>query len=249
MKRVTKNRRTTSRGYSRGNDTRARVIASALRLFGQHGFDGASTRDIAMDAGVNAPSLQYYFASKEGLYLACVERMIERLWLHVSEATARARELLAERAGNAELIEAYCTIQERIVDFMFSSRQPRDWVLIIFREQAGLGPDAGFRLMHKGMSAKLLAINSAIVGRLLGTPARSHETIIRTMTLNGALFAFFFLRRSLLDSLGWKGFAGKRVDFIKRIIRENTESLLNAMPRARIAAKRKRKRRRMATFS
>ena len=246
---MTKNRRTTGGGYSRGDETRARVIASALRLFGQHGFDGASTRDIAVDAGVNAPSLQYYFASKEGLYLACVERMIERLWLHVGEATARARELLAARAGNAELIEAYCTIQERMVEFVFSSRQHRDWVLIIFREQAGLGPDTGFRLMHEGMSAKLLAINSAVVGRLLGTPTRSHETIIRTMTLNGALFAFFFLRRSLLVSLGWKGFTGKRVDLIKRIIRENTERLLNAMVSAPIPAKRKRKRRRMATFS
>jgi AcrR family transcriptional regulator len=235
---MTKNRRTTRGGYSRGDDTRDRVISSALRLFGQHGFDGASTRDIAMDAGVNAPSLQYYFASKEGLYLACVERMVARLWLHVGDAAAHARELLAADAGAAELIEAYCTIQERMVDFMFSFGQPWDWVLIVVREQAGLGPDAGFQIMHKGISAKLLAINSAIVARLSGTSARATETRIRSMTLNGQFFAFLFFRRSLLTSLGWDGFAGKRVDLIKRILRENTERLLAAM----VAAPHRRKR-------
>jgi TetR/AcrR family transcriptional regulator, regulator of cefoperazone and chloramphenicol sensitivity len=244
LKKLTKNRRTTTGGYSRGEDTRARVIESALKLFGLHGFDGASTRDIATDAGVNAPSLQYYFTSKEKLYLACVERMVALLWSHMGGATTRARRLLARRAGNGELIEAYCAIQERLVDFMFSSRQPWHWALIIVREQAGLGLDAGFRLMHKEISAKLMAINSAIVGRLTSTPARADETRIRTMTLNGQLFGFLFLRRSLLTSLGWDRFDGKRVDLIKRIVRESTERLLNAMVDAPVAAKRKRERKR-----
>ncbi|MDB6084989.1 MAG: TetR family transcriptional regulator, partial [Gammaproteobacteria bacterium] len=232
---------TTTRGYSRGDDTRARVMVSALKLFGLNGFEGASTRAIATDAGVNAPSVQYYFTSKEGLYLACVEGIIARLWSHVGGATARAQRLLDQRAGHAELIEAYCTIQERMLDFVFSSRQPWHWVLIIVRGQAGLGPDAGFRLMHKEISAKLMAINSAIVGRLSGRPARAAETRIRTMTLNGQLFGFLFLRRSLLTSLGWDRFDDKRVDLIKRIIRKNTERLLSATVNAPVPARRKRK--------
>jgi len=35
-----------------------------MRLFGEKGYEGASTRDIAAAAGVNAPALQYYFDNK-----------------------------------------------------------------------------------------------------------------------------------------------------------------------------------------
>ncbi|MFP3616373.1 TetR family transcriptional regulator, partial [Paraburkholderia sp. SIMBA_050] len=60
-------------GYQRGEETRAKIIEAALSLFGERGFEGASTRDIAEHAGVNAPALVYYFDNKEGVYQACVE--------------------------------------------------------------------------------------------------------------------------------------------------------------------------------
>jgi AcrR family transcriptional regulator len=237
-----KNRRKSTGGYSRGDDTRARVIASALRLFGQHGFEGASTRDIAVDAGVNAPALQYYFANKEGLYLACVEHMVERLWSHVGDAATRVEELLAERAASGDVIDAYCTVQERLADFIFSSEGSSDWLLIIVREQTGLGgPDAAFQLMYKKVSAKLLRITFAVVGQLTGTPPTAEETRLRAITLNGQLLMCLFLRRTLLTALGWDTFRAGRVDRLKRIVRENTERLLNAAMNAGSPGKKKRK--------
>jgi AcrR family transcriptional regulator len=55
-------------GNARGDATRLRIIEAAIELFGEHGFKGASTRDIAARAGVNAPALQYYFENKKGVY-------------------------------------------------------------------------------------------------------------------------------------------------------------------------------------
>ena len=66
-------RRAPAGGYARGDETRQRIIDAAIRLFGEHGFAGASTRDIAAAAGVNPPALQYYFESKEGVYNACAQ--------------------------------------------------------------------------------------------------------------------------------------------------------------------------------
>src|ERR1700761_2909224 len=68
-------RRKTESGYPRGEGTRPRIIRAALARFGERGFDGVSTRDIAAQAGVPAPSLQYYFENKEGLYEACAEHL------------------------------------------------------------------------------------------------------------------------------------------------------------------------------
>ncbi|MFJ5382597.1 TetR family transcriptional regulator, partial [Cupriavidus sp. CER94] len=82
-------------GYQRGEETRARIIEAAMRLFAAHGFDGASTRDIAREANVNAPALQYYFDNKEGVYLACIEYFVERAWAMLQDVVAAAEGLLA----------------------------------------------------------------------------------------------------------------------------------------------------------
>jgi AcrR family transcriptional regulator len=64
---LAKHRHSVTGGYTRGEETRARIIAAAMRLFGEKGYEAASTRDIAAAAGVNAPALQYYFDKKEGV--------------------------------------------------------------------------------------------------------------------------------------------------------------------------------------
>src|SRR5580704_5764986 len=80
-------------GYARGEETRARIVATALRVFGEEGFNKASTRQIAADAGVNPPALQYYFGGKEGLHRACAQHIIDRVMSIVSPALTAAREI------------------------------------------------------------------------------------------------------------------------------------------------------------
>lgn len=50
--------------------TKARILTAAEAIFAERGFEGASTREIAAQAGVNISSLHYHWASKEALYLA-----------------------------------------------------------------------------------------------------------------------------------------------------------------------------------
>jgi AcrR family transcriptional regulator len=56
------------------DDKRERILAAALAAFSEHGFDGATTREIAQRAGVNLGLIQYYFEGKENLWRAAVER-------------------------------------------------------------------------------------------------------------------------------------------------------------------------------
>ena len=55
---------------SDGVEARTRLLQVALRLFAEHGFAKASTRQIALEAQVNIASIRYYFGDKEGLYRA-----------------------------------------------------------------------------------------------------------------------------------------------------------------------------------
>jgi AcrR family transcriptional regulator len=57
-------------------DKKDHILDVAERVFAELGYDGASTRLISGEAGVNMAMLNYYFGSKEGVFLAIFERRI-----------------------------------------------------------------------------------------------------------------------------------------------------------------------------
>jgi AcrR family transcriptional regulator len=233
MARVAKHRHAAEGGYARGEETRARIVAAALKIFGDRGFDAASTRDIATSAGVNAPALQYYFDNKEGVYLACVEYIVKRVWDYVSDVAADADRALAENANDAELIEAFCAVQTQLAQCMFTLQDADDWRLFMARLQTGEGPPAGFQFIYQQVSGRMTKVLAGIVGRLLGRPADDEETLIRTMIVSGQSHVFQVARRSLLTKLNWDRIDEHRLDLLKQIISEHTRVLLRAMAEAR----------------
>lgn len=54
-------------------DTRQRIIAAAMKLFGRVGYARASTRLIAENAGVNEVTLFRHFGNKKNLLMACMQ--------------------------------------------------------------------------------------------------------------------------------------------------------------------------------
>lgn len=230
-------------GYARGEETRTRIVLAGLKLFGEKGFDGASTRDIATAAGVNAPALQYYFDGKEGLYLACVEHIAARVWEYVGDVVARAEHALQSKADDETLIEAFCAIQARVAEFMFTSQEASDWRLFMARQQSGGGPPAGFQLFFQRVNRRMRAVTAGIVGRLVGLPATDDETQIRTMALHGQLTTFQVIRRSALAALNWDTVDAPRLELLQRIIREHTTILLRSMMATRNKSRKRRRRR------
>ncbi|MCP4639876.1 MAG: TetR/AcrR family transcriptional regulator [bacterium] len=59
------------------NETEKRLLDSALSVFSEKGYDGASIREIIERAGVTRPVLYYYFENKEQLFCRLVES-----WFH-----------------------------------------------------------------------------------------------------------------------------------------------------------------------
>jgi TetR/AcrR family transcriptional regulator, regulator of cefoperazone and chloramphenicol sensitivity len=236
MSGIAKHRHTEGGGYPRGEETRARIIDVALKLFGKYGFEGASTRDIAKHAGVNTPALQYYFDNKEGVYFACVEHIVARVWEHMAEVIDGAERTAAGDSGDEALIEAFCQILERLAEFLITSQDTQDWRLFMARQQAGLGPAAGFQIVYELFSKRVFAVAGTIVGRLLGRPANADETLIRTTALLGQFTVFQVSRRTALTVLDWETIDARQLAVIKRIIREHTIALLRSMINARANA-------------
>jgi len=68
--------------------TKERLLEAAEYLFGEHGYDATSMRDIAERAQSRVGLLTYHFATKESLY----ENLIER---RAAEVGRRRLEMLA----------------------------------------------------------------------------------------------------------------------------------------------------------
>jgi TetR/AcrR family transcriptional regulator len=60
-------------------DPRTRILDAAEQAFADLGLAGARTAAIAEGAGVNKAMLHYYFGSKEDLYVAVLERVVEQV--------------------------------------------------------------------------------------------------------------------------------------------------------------------------
>ncbi len=62
------------------------MIEVAQRVFAERGYHAASVDAIAEGAGITKPMVYAYFGSKEGLYVACMERARRRLFEAIDEA-------------------------------------------------------------------------------------------------------------------------------------------------------------------
>jgi AcrR family transcriptional regulator len=51
---------------------RERLLEAAGPVFAEHGFEGATVRQLASQAGVNIAAVSYHFGDKAGLYRACI---------------------------------------------------------------------------------------------------------------------------------------------------------------------------------
>ena len=62
----------------RARAAKDQILRAARELFAEKGFRDTTVREIARRAGVNGAAINYYFASKESLYVAIFEEAFER---------------------------------------------------------------------------------------------------------------------------------------------------------------------------
>lgn len=98
--------RRTRRGGPRTFD-RDEAVATAMRLFWRHGYEGVSISDLTAAIGIAPPSLYAAFGSKAGLF----ERALRRYAAGEANIFARAR---ADGGGVAEVVERMLMLAARL---------------------------------------------------------------------------------------------------------------------------------------
>ena len=221
-------RRKTESGYPRGEETRARIIRAALALFGERGFDGVSTRDIAAQAGVPAPSLQYYFENKEGLYAACIEDIQMSANAAVGPALEVVEGLLGDKASTAAIIDAYCSILDGLADFLFALPDATSRALFIARR---VMPNKSTMMrsdVSKGPGSRLHECCSKVIIYVSDGAVTEDESQMMAVSINGQLLTFHFAREHLKFLLGYDEITPERLATLKAIVRRQTTVLLKS---------------------
>jgi AcrR family transcriptional regulator len=196
-----------SNGYASGRRTRARIISAALRMFGEYGYDRASTRLIAERAGVNTPAIQYYFGGKQGLYAACTRHVIGRVSELLALPLVRAHDAL-RTAEPAAALDALCELLAAVVDGL---------------EVAG---SENWSRYLRPAGAELFETTARLIAAAMWHAAGGKLTRLRACVLLGQVSSLYESGAHTLTVMGWSHFDEHALALIKSVVREHTRSAL-----------------------
>lgn len=115
-----------------GQDTRSSILEAARRAFAEKGFDKASIRGIARDAGVDPALVHHYFGTKEKLFLEVMHAPINPADL-IPQALAGPREQAGERLVRM-VLSVWDSPAGAVGVAMFRSALSNEWTARLLRE-------------------------------------------------------------------------------------------------------------------
>ncbi|WP_161593732.1 CerR family C-terminal domain-containing protein [Erythrobacter aureus] len=109
---------------------REHLLETAIRHFGERGFDGASTRSIAAAADTAMSSITYHFGGKEGLYLACADYIVDKVRTRITPLLNTVEVDDSDRSGATE---AVCFLLRGFANTMMSE-EAAPWARFVSNE-------------------------------------------------------------------------------------------------------------------
>ncbi len=215
-------------GAVRNDGPREKLLLAALELFGQYGFDGVSTRELAQKAGVNLQAINYYFDNKRGLYNAAADYLLERLQARIGERRKIVLERFAEAQSGGPPIDATearatLTLVGESLLTLFADDESAVWVRYMVREQAE--PTEAFDRIYTGFMQPMLAAVRHLVGILIEADPSSERVHLRTLSLVGSLIIYRVGRATVLREMGWSAVGPEQVAAICHIAADLVASI------------------------
>jgi len=208
---------------ARAEAARQKMLSAALDVFGRYGFDGASTRQLTEAAGVNLQAIPYYFGSKEGLYIAAAEYLMQQVDMHISGmrmrigthlmALDRAGEPLDEKQARLFLTEILQTMVT-----LFVAKESESWARFLIREQ--MEPTEAFQRVYQGIMRPMIEMGRRLIGAILGEDPASEHVRLRAFNLIGSILVFRFARATVLAQMEWDTFGPKQVEILRGLAAE-----------------------------
>jgi AcrR family transcriptional regulator len=208
--------------------TRQALIRAGLRLFGERGFEGTSTRQLAAAAAANIGSIAYHFGSKEGLRAACAGFIVETIRGMAGQALASFDPSAAgPEAARRQLVAAV----ERMVAFVVASPEAGIIVQFVLRELAH--PTAALDIIYDGVFDPTHRRLCQVWAAATGEEAESEHTKITVFTIIGQVVYFRIGRAAVLRRMGWRDIGTREASAIAAVAARNLAAILDGVREGR----------------
>lgn len=151
------------------SDARERVLDVAEKLFMDHGYADVSMRDIARVLGVQQAALYYHASNKEELFVAVLERNMQRQHTGLQKAIASAPH---------DLSSQLTAVARWLVEHM-----PIDMIRILRSDSAHISPTYASQVLHQVSEAMM----QPIIDILQSEQNRAHVRPINPYLLSGMM--------------------------------------------------------------
>ena len=207
------------------DDTYSTLLTTAVRLFGQHGYDGVTTRMLADAAGANVAGIKYHFGSKDDLYVAAID--------HIISILAPRMEIVVGMAGQARTLAGddpqrramvVTQVVETVLDTFLANPMVREIIPFILREIFVPGPH--FNRIYDAVPGRVHETLTELVAWILDLDSQAPATIVRTHALIGQLVVFHIGRAILTRRLGVDDYSDENIVQIKQQV---TQSVLMSL--------------------
>ena len=213
---ATKARTATGR-YPRGEETKQRIIDSAIDIFGRQGFAGTSTRDIAAAAGVNTPAIQYYWNGKLGLYNACIEQLTANVSRRMAPAIEGCQAAIATGAAFDVIVAAASGVQDCLIDAFFAEREGQAIRRLLAWEDAEHGENPSEHFMKERIGRPIFETFQNVVRYVAKTPMDRTEMEMHALSLMGVTMIFHFDQSRVMDMLNWSSLNDRLLAILKTV--------------------------------
>jgi len=194
-----------------------RMIETAGPLFADRPFDAVSTREIAKAAGVNLSAISYHFESKEGLYRAIFEKIIDDLKpIRVHFGMLLQTQMQAAGNDRTALAKIVVLFVSYLIDSVMSPDYPRWRMRLMIREIQA--PTDCFDIAMTGHINVMHDLIGILVAKSLVEPENSEN--VRLVTHSILIMSLqYALNEALVKArLGWDQIGPDEIDKIKKAL-------------------------------
>lgn len=198
---------------ARSAETRSRMIAAAIEVFGRVGYEAASTRELAKLGQTNLSAIPYHFGGKRELYLAAAE-VIADYARELMEAIVVQLDDPSTGSAGHRLEEAL----QRLLHIMLDDSEPRSWTAYLAR--CATENDEAFHLIYDRALAPLHKSLVRVVRAIAHNSIDDDEIRLRVSSTIAALLSFRLLRGVVLRGMNWKDLRLRNAKRIETMVRD-----------------------------
>jgi AcrR family transcriptional regulator len=153
------------KGPAKSDLTRARILDAAISLFRRQGFEAATMREIASEAGVATGAAYYYFESKNAIVLAFYDRSRLEMAPLLEEALGGSRDLRRRLTALIEVKLQYFLPHRDVLTALAGRTDPAD-PLSPFSEQTREIREADVQVFARGLEDGRTKVSRDLVAHL-----------------------------------------------------------------------------------